>query len=212
MDQLNICSPAVLRSLDLAEAIRPYIDAILPSFNLSPRHISFELLLKDKDKPNEKIIGRSIRFAFSPSPLLAMDEKANASRNSVICRIKDQVRVTYLEFPADRANYYSSFGEIIEVGSSGVWMRINLDPHPNISALASAICADIKDLLMNFPSDFGCCDLYEQCSEAGRCIIKNQDLSVGCYYKKSLMRGNAFYKNTDGGTPHDTAAISDPVL
>lgn len=212
MDQLDFFSSGPIRSGEIAAAIRPYIDAILPSFNLSPRHISISPLYEKYGQPGEKVIGRSIYFSISPSALVPDSDMANDSRNGVICRLKDQVRLTYLEFPSDQAKNYSSLGEITNIGASSGCFRINLNSVPDIAALASAICADIKDLLLQFPSDFGCCDLYEQCSEVGRCIIKNQDLSAGCYYKKNLIRGNAIYKNTDGGAPHDSAAISDQTL
>ncbi|MDR3185584.1 MAG: hypothetical protein LBU04_02045 [Christensenellaceae bacterium] len=39
---------------------------------------------------------------------------------------------------------------------------------------------------------FGCCHLYLECSQSGRCISKNLLLSKGCQYKKCLEIGESF--------------------
>lgn len=200
MEQLplqSVSSP--MRSNDIAVALRPFIDETLKPFNLSPRHVSIGVL-----KEREKEVGRSIFFSISQSVFAVGNEASSSARGSIVCRIKDQVRVSFVEFPANRAKYYTSIGEATAVGASEQCLRINLDANPDIPALATAICTDIEEYLRCFPSDISCCHLFEKCSDVGRCICDDQDLAVGCYYKRNLMRGKVFYgkRGERMGTPN----------
>ena len=50
-------------------------------------------------------------------------------------------------------------------------------------------------------SAFGCCSLYEKCSNAGRCIHDNLLYSTVCSYRRNLEAGRIFYgkeKPTNG--------------
>lgn len=49
---------------------------------------------------------------------------------------------------------------------------------------------------------FGCCSRFRQCSDAGCCLISDQEYSVGCSYRKNLESGRVFYgKNAVGFVP-----------
>ena len=44
------------------------------------------------------------------------------------------------------------------------------------------------------PSDkFGCCDKYKECSEAKKCLHRNQFYAKACWYRKNLEAGKIFY-------------------
>lgn len=185
-----------MRSNDIVVAIRPAIDMVLEAYNMSPRHVAVrQLQEEDKKQKGYKTIGYSIGFSIAPSQLGNASAAATEARSSIFCRIKDQVRVTYIEFPENRQKFYEGIGEVIEKGAANKqYRRINLDILPNIDSIAQAICADMEDSLKSFPSDFACCHLYKKCSVAGKCISQDQDLAVGCYYKRNLKAGKVFYK------------------
>jgi hypothetical protein len=42
-------------------------------------------------------------------------------------------------------------------------------------------------------STYGCCHLYEKCSDARKCISKNKIHATVCAYKKNLDKGRIFY-------------------
>ena len=42
-------------------------------------------------------------------------------------------------------------------------------------------------------STYGCCHLYEKCSDARKCISKNKIYATVCAYKKNLDKGRIFY-------------------
>lgn len=188
----------LVRSDTIVAFIRPEIDKLLPMFNLSSRHVSIGPL-----KQKEKAVGSSIFYSISPSVFASQDAKSNKTRGAVVCRIKDQTNVTFIEFPADRAAFYSSIGTATKVGASSQCLRINLPASPNLSVIADAICADIDAFLRAFPSDIACCGQYRKCSEIGHCINDNQDLAIGCYYKKNLMAGRNFYSSSEGEARND---------
>lgn len=51
------------------------------------------------------------------------------------------------------------------------------------------------DYSANYPSDyiFGCCSLYEKCSDAKQCIQTDSNYARGCVYRKHLLEGRIFY-------------------
>ncbi|MGN1089494.1 MAG: BRCT domain-containing protein, partial [Huintestinicola sp.] len=40
---------------------------------------------------------------------------------------------------------------------------------------------------------FGCCDLYEKCSDARKCLHDNLFYAKACWYRKNLEKGKIFY-------------------
>lgn len=59
---------------------------------------------------------------------------------------------------------------------------------------------------------FGCCSRFRQCSDAGRCLISEQEYSAGCSYRKNLESGRVFYgKNAVGFVPSEYKAFCDRV-
>lgn len=57
----------------------------------------------------------------------------------------------------------------------------------------------IKELYKNMESNcnsggmFGCCHLYQECSDNKQCIHHNVVFSNRCYYKGNLTKGKIFY-------------------
>lgn len=58
----------------------------------------------------------------------------------------------------------------------------------------------VPDILKS--DNFGCCNLYRECSLAGKCV-RNDERSLCCSYRKHLEQGEIFYSpaspNFDGG-------------
>lgn len=61
----------------------------------------------------------------------------------------------------------------------------------------------IRCRLDNYESSFppfGCCHLYQACSESGKCLQKSRSYSGACQYKRNLDSGKVFYgKNKSRG-------------
>lgn len=175
----SICSD--LSRIDrILQKIRPKIDFLLHLFHLFPRHVVYNTLFADGAD-----VGRSV--SFIPSTSLAVENGV------VLLRFRHQTRCDYLEFPVERFSFYSSLGQYKSVGAASGFYRIDIIGEPDYDGIADAMFEDLKDRLFNFPSDFGCCGKYEECSNAMRCISDNSDLSAMCFYKKNLLRGRIFY-------------------
>lgn len=185
-----MCEQMMLDNMDalispqhLYLSIRPAIDAILTDFNMSARHI-VAVDLKE---------GISLRYNIGSSGLSVSTQEENTTGTKVILRMIQTKKETVIEVPPNRKGYYEKCGEA-KKASTSAWVRIFLNPHNDHRLLSDAICADIRQFFIGYPSDFGCCSLYEKCSDAKKCIQQNQDMSASCYYKKNLMQGKIFYK------------------
>lgn len=45
----------------------------------------------------------------------------------------------------------------------------------------------------NAEDSFACCSRFRQCSDAGYCLISDEEYSNGCSYRKNLENGKVFY-------------------
>ncbi len=185
MEQLNFAQISGLQVSDVLSALRPEIDTVLRKFNFSPRHIA------DNDLKDG---GISLRLNIQPSNLSAsgiLNGKADQAGNAVLIRIKKRKDIFKVEFPADKKQHYELFLKVEPRASNG-WCAAFFDA-ASVGALANAVCGDLEWRLLHYPSDFGCCSRYEECSAVGRCIAHDQDMAAGCYYKRNLYNGRIFY-------------------
>lgn len=52
----------------------------------------------------------------------------------------------------------------------------------------------LKYAKIYMPSErFGCCHLYEKCSDEKKCIAKDKFHAKGCFYRENLENGRIFY-------------------
>lgn len=104
--------------------------------------------------------------------------------------------------------------DTVSLGGPLTWIRKYLDittlaPHKTGGKKTIThyfpLSEDWSDLLLalyhfavNMPPDdiFGCCHLYEQCSNTGRCL-QGIDYQRSCSYAKNLKLGRIFYGSTE---------------
>ena len=166
--------------------IRPFIDSVLEKFNFSSLHI---VATKIND-------GLSVRYNIKKSIFAVQTENEDPPGVRVIFKITSNTRGTRVWVPMDRLKYYDK-GNLPLVPTEAkqiTWRKIDIMPDC-LPDLAESVCHDITDYFLEYPSDFACCSLNEKCSDAGKCLQKNQDMAASCYYKKNIMLGNIFYGN-----------------
>lgn len=76
--------------------------------------------------------------------------------------------------------------------------RAHLSSVEELLSLSYRLC-EIAVKSLPAGEGFGCCHLYEQCSNARKCVQPNGLFSLACYYRKNLEQGKIFYginKNT----------------
>ncbi len=80
-------------------------------------------------------------------------------------------------------------------------VKIRFNKHSE--ALTAFIREHVVYCIENYESksaSFGCCDKYEKCSDALKCIHVNRLYAKGCTYRKNLEQGRIFYgknRNTE---------------
>lgn len=135
---------------------------------------SQELFRIDENKTKDKLTGYS--FYFDGSLVF----KINVSFD-VICANKSNIEKFEI-LPT----------EIIPMKAPKNFVKCSFS-HINfaIEAATTIVYNFIKDYE---PTEhFGCCSLYEQCSDARRCLHNDLIRSKSCFYKKNLESGKIFY-------------------
>lgn len=173
------------RIAELYEKLRPSIDEVLKNLNFSPRHVT----------KSEITDAFSLRYNIAPSALsCSKDDGENSPGTRVIFRITAPSGNLRVEIPANRLKFYTDAGlTLVETTAKNLsWRKISIESE-QIEPLRQALKADMSDYLLTYPCDFGCCDLCEKCSDTGRCLMKDQDMSARCFYKRNLASGRIFY-------------------
>ena len=114
-----------------------------------------------------------------------------ASEKSLIMRIISRERSSSIALPSRARNALPE--EVKYKRTSDGYLRVSLSGIDD-KALAD-IAAKAADLaIMTYPSTFGCCAMYRECSDACRCLqAEADDLYLGCYYRRNLKQGAVFY-------------------
>lgn len=63
----------------------------------------------------------------------------------------------------------------------------------NVKIIHAKDLEEIKDFSESSSKSFGCCHLFNECSDARKCIHLDQEYALGCTYRKNLEAGRIFY-------------------
>lgn len=171
------------RVVGIYAELRPYLSQALKQFNLSEQHI-VAVAVSD---------GIAIRYNIADS-IFAKSASEEAPGTSLIFKITALKNSERIEIPQNRLKYYNSDKLPLVATEQKRPLARKIDYAEDIlPALADAICRDIYDYLIGYPSDFGCCSRNVECSKVGRCVHPDQDMAMCCYYHKNLVRGNVLY-------------------
>lgn len=121
------------------------------------------------------------------------------NENNLVCRISLRGKKGYVAIPIKYEQMISPNIKTSRLKSDPYYVRLPLTEGALIVAYAPLLAAILDDMIDMLPVDFGCCSRYEACSDAGKCINPDQELSTHCYYKRNLRKGKIFYgrnKNT----------------
>lgn len=117
--------------------------------------------------------------------------------NILFARIKPTGKTKFISFRKKYEFKFKQLGvETSDIKSEQDYFRINLDlffsdktlSNPEIIKLINLIFVDS----MNFPA-FGCCHLYNECSDAEKCLHPDQMYATACSYRKNMESGKIFY-------------------
>lgn len=99
----------------------------------------------------------------------------------------------YIEVPLESAGIVADLAPASEQKkmASG-FLRVPLKEVPGNNE-ASAFVGLIKAAIDRKPKEWDCCHLYEQCSDAKRCVHPDKSFALACGYRKILNSGRIFY-------------------
>ena len=146
-------------------------------------------------RPLEKALGS---YWITPDKLLFIQRKSYDSiclinESRLILRLYSQGGRSFIALPP-RDRKYIIPGVAYERRADG-FLKIEV-PGDVLPSELSALLETVADQeVLSFPSTFGCCALYEECSDPRRCLRAdaNDDIYLGCYYRKNLRNGKVFY-------------------
>ena len=115
------------------------------------------------------------------------------SENNLVCRISIRGRQSYAAIPIKYEQMIPADIDSSHLKSDPYYVRLPLTNAESIVGYAPLLSVILNDMIDALPTDFGCCSRYEACSDAGKCVNPDQELSTRCYYKRNLHRGKIFY-------------------
>lgn len=124
----------------------------------------------------------------------------NAYRNGIadkflFARVRTNGNNPYISFNVRNAQSLSMFANnLCSIASEPDFMRIPLKvfmEYPDTASLSKSLYTVFLNSF-NFPA-FGCCSLYKECSQNGRCLHSDIIYASACMYRKNLENGKVFY-------------------
>lgn len=120
--------------------------------------------------------------------------------NNMFARIKTTGKNPYISFKDKYISKFKNIGfEVYQIKSDTGYFRIPLNSFFTQDLFLQLHIEEIKQLLssifvdtLNFDS-FGCCSLYEECSNSKKCLHEDILYSTACMYRKNLENGKIFY-------------------
>lgn len=155
--------------------IKELIDILVEKTGYPKEVFSIVSNKKDIGKPSEKLIGYSLQLDKGLFAKTNLDfTKIQCSQDLTnTCKPSGAVEIKLLKSPA---NYNSIKFDSFELGY-------------NYLCIVSEIYS------INYvPSErFGCCHMYEKCSNARKCLASDVFHARGCFYRENIENGKIFY-------------------
>lgn len=144
----------------------------------------------------EKEISKSIHIREPEYP--SNSKKVSQNRLFVVMNIKKHIKKQSIIELLIRNKQFKdvsipSNATIKELKSDIVFKHIVFED--DMESLYDYIRSNVDYCVDNYESgsSFGCCSLFEECSNAKQCIHENKLYSKGCSYRRNLNDGKIFY-------------------
>lgn len=155
-----------------------------------------------KKREGKDVTSISVCVNEPPYPILPVDEgKEFNAKPFVYTRIpqaKNQFGVLEIHIaPYEHnripppSNAEVSFKQVKDIGPY-VDVRLSLTDPALYDYLVALVNLHIDNYVTSQPA-FGCCDMFEKCSDAKRCLHSNLLYSTACAYRRNLESGRVFY-------------------
>lgn len=109
----------------------------------------------------------------------------------VLFRIYIKKKVHYFEI----STFFIDEGHMLsEQDKKQGFVRINFETEPeSFLQYKDILCNALDKAIDSIPKEFDCCHMYNQCSNAGKCITPRKHIALKCSYRRILKSGKVYY-------------------
>ena len=158
----------------------------LEAFEIIEPHLK-KVLLNDNLSPNNVFFWQSTAETAQFSSVYAFNE------NNLLTRISFRGKQPYISLSSRFENLVPSDVEIIKRKSDNDYFRIPIESPESIANFIDLFCEILDILIDAYPTEFGCCSRFVECSNERKCIHPDQKMALRCAYRKNLKKGKIFY-------------------
>lgn len=174
----------------LSESLLPIFKHIVQEFELPDNCICIRSNYSKKGTETSKSI-----FIYEPG----YPDSNSTTSNFLVLNFKETVKKVQLivRLSLFHAVPYQNLNHLLAQRSNSSFFYLTF--RANDCELLDYIENCIRYCVQHYKSSvhFGCCGLYNECSDAHKCLHSNKLYSTGCSYRKHLENGEIFY-----GTNH----------
>lgn len=110
----------------------------------------------------------------------------------LLFRLRCRGKKSYLAIPQNLAEIIPETLPSYRIKSDDM-IRIEIDPENVDPDIFSIIPPVVENIIQNIPKTFDCCDQYEACSDARRCVLKDQSYAMQCGYRRIMKSGKIYF-------------------
>lgn len=114
------------------------------------------------------------------------------NESNIVLRLRYRVKNDYFSFPAIHEKVIPSNIPMFKSKSEPGYIRIAIEGEWE-SMFTETVIAVLTSELAMIPAEWGCCSRYEECSDARRCLHPDKVFSMGCSYRRNLLKDHIFY-------------------
>ena len=119
-------------------------------------------------------------FIFSHQPLETSQYSSIyfSNDNNLFCRIRLRKKKRYIQIPARYEKEAVKYTKVEHTKSDPDYIRIPIITPQELLRFGNLFKYMLDDVLESYPTDFGCCSRYVECSDSKKCINPDNGLAI----------------------------------
>ena len=135
---------------------------------------------------------------YAPQEDLIFQKNAGYSSiyycKSLIIRIYIRKKSSYFSFSTNHPEQYLTMNLTQnKTDAAAGFYRCGIADPEDIAQYEKEICKILDKAINSQPKECDICDLYNKCSDAGKCVHPKRSFALHCGYRRILRSGRIFY-------------------
>ena len=147
-----------------------------------------EKVLADENFPNESVFLKQGKTDKAQHSSVCLFKESNT-----LFRISFRGKQNYISIPYKYEYLVPKDVEYKKLKNEQTYFSIMLSDENELLKHSQLLVLILKETLFSFPTEFGCCSRYNECSDAKKCVNPNPEMAIKCMYRKNLKNGKIFY-------------------